>query len=88
MFSKRSGPTKYTKKMVDSHQKRIMDDAELIKHQADHLLTELSTEEILEALDILERVNSGQVDDNINTLTDKEFKLLLWLIDWMDRNNY
>ena len=77
MFSKRSGTNQHKEKMVDSHHKeRIMDDAELIKHQADHLLTELSTEEILEALDILERVNSGKVDENINTLTDKEVPII------------
>ena len=75
MFSKRSGPSSHKEKVVATaaHNKdKILEDTELIKQQADHLLTELSTEEILEALDILERVNTGLVDDNLNALTDKE----------------
>ena len=80
MFSKRSGPSSHKEKVVATatHNKdKILEDTELIKQQADHLLTELSTEEILEALDILERVNTGLVDDNLNALTDKEVNSFL-----------
>merc|ERR1719483_1079444 len=82
MFSKRSGPSPH------HHIDKVEDDTEMIKLQAEHLMTELSTEEILEALEILERVNSSKEEDYINQLSDKEFKLLLWMVNWMDINNY
>ena len=59
MFSKRSGPS--PRHLID----KTEDDTDMIKLQADHLMTELLTEEILKALDILERVN------NSNKLSDK-----------------
>ena len=42
-------------------------------------MTELSTEEILEALDILERVNGSKDEDYINQLSDKEVSLGLFI---------
>ena len=82
MFSKRSGPTPH------HHIDKVEDDTEMIKIEADHLMTELSPLEILEALDILERMNTSNDEDYINRLSDKEVNLLLWMVNWMDRNNY
>ena len=46
-----------------------MDDTNQILH---HLKTELSTTDILEALDILDRVNNSKNEDYINDLSEKE----------------
>ena len=73
MFAKRSGPTPH------QHIEKVEDDMEMIKIQPDHLMTELSTEEILEALDILERVNGSKDEDYINQLSDKEVSLGLFI---------
>ena len=73
MFSKRSGPSPHH--LID----KVEDDTDMIKLQADHLMTELSTEEILEALDILERVNGSKDEDYINQLSDKEVSLGLFI---------
>ena len=73
MFSKRSGPSPH------HHIDKAEDDTDMIKLQADHLMTELSTEEILEALDILERVNGSKDEDYINQLSDKEVSLGLFI---------
>ena len=73
MFSKRSGPS--PRHLID----KTEDDTDMIKLQADHLMTELSTEEILEALDILERVNGSKDEDYINQLSDKEVSLGLFI---------
>ena len=61
MFSKRSGNS--------PHKNKAMDDTNQILH---HLNTELSTTEILEALDILDRVNNSKNEDYINDLSEKE----------------
>merc|ERR1711892_712134 len=65
MFAKRSGPTPH------HHIDKVEYDTEMIKIEADHLMTELSMEEILEALDILERVNTSNDEDYIDQLSEK-----------------
>ena len=58
MFSKRSG--------ISHHKDKDMDDTNQILQ---HLET---TKEILEALDILDRVNENKNEDYINDLSEKE----------------
>ena len=58
MFSKRSGYSPHN----------VMDDTNQVLQQN----TELSTQEILEALDILDRVNNSKNEDYINDLSEKE----------------
>jgi hypothetical protein len=61
MFSKRSGH--------NPHKDKVMEDTNQILH---HLETELSTKEILKALDILDRVNNSKNEDYVNDLSEKE----------------
>merc|ERR1719154_587098 len=93
MFSKRSGPSDHRERVMEQmdntnqelHQKMI--ERPITGLIPDPALAEMSTEEILEALDILERVNNSQNEKIVDDLSEKETILLLWLVNWVDSTN-
>jgi hypothetical protein len=76
MFSKRSGNSPPHDKVMDNTNQifQHLMARSLKDSRQDPVLAELSTKEILEALDILENVNNSQNDDYINDLSEKEVK--------------
>ena len=77
MFSKRSGPSSHQEGEMDNtkqelHQKMM--DSSIPGNIPDPVLAELSTREILEALDILDRVNNSPNKNVIDDLSEKEVK--------------
>ena len=77
MFSKRSGNTPHLvkDKDIDKTNQGLpnnMMDMSKTDSIPDHALVEMSTMEILEALDILDRVNNSQNDDAVNDLSERE----------------
>merc|ERR1719295_221720 len=74
MFSKRSLPP-------PTKENRLMHNilaTNFDKLTGNPTLEELSTEEVVNALNVLETINNG--------LTENQLKLLLWIVNWIDAN--
>ena len=75
MFSKRSGHALHQDKEMDNTNQELLHHLmgrSMTDFSPDPVLAELSTKEIVEALDILDRVNNSQNDDYLRDLSEKE----------------
>merc|ERR1711936_163781 len=90
MFSKRSGHAPLQDKELYKHTKEMFNKdmfKTLQNTNPEDVLAELSTRELLKTIDILDEINNSQNTDYINDLSEKEVKVLLWMLNWIDTNN-
>merc|ERR1712215_44707 len=90
MFSKRSGHAPRQEKRIYKLNRDLFNKdmfKSLQNTNPDDVLAELSTRELLETINILDKINSSQNTDYINDLSEKEVKTLLWMLNWIQLNN-